>query len=437
MDDDEREHDHSETTTSTYRNSSSINKLPFMDKFSRIAFQGMSIKLMMTDPVDNYLMGPLSEAFADLIDFKRNLLFISANMVSYAGVVAALVAARLVTYDSSTLHKLSFVMFQLRTWLDDLDGVVARSRMGIYKHVSLSETSGYVVDGLCDAIGFVAYIIGCYIYMKRTLVNEHRRRRRQQRLLSTSSEVGYNLQSITEIKTAAYLPLVQRGAKGGNDETDSENGTNNNSLIDSEEEQILHDTISAEVAMDDQKQQRQADESPNNQRKDNELIEVPKGLLSRNTTSRRIFFTTRLGKGHHPTYVIFYRYIKEKIKHNLNNRRSILLTLCFLLQLAICSTFWNRYILIYKDLLESTSTCLEQSRAKRKIIKSNIMYILIWFWRLTNGHSFMQLLIGSVFIGKLWQFLDFIKYAGFVEIIFLASLTELHVIDVRNYLAEC
>lgn len=488
LDDNEREHDHPETTipsdTNVQQNDKNDNnknnadnntiltsshKLPFMDKFSQIAFQGMSIKLMMTDPVDNYLMGPLSEAFASVIDFKHNLLFISANMVSYAGVVAAIIAAKLVTYDSTTLHRMSFVFFQLRTWLDDLDGVVARSRMGIYKHVSLSKTSGYVVDGVCDGIGFVAYIIGCYIFMKQTLVRQHRRRRRQQQLMASSADASerHNLQSITEVRTtnASYVPLEQKDLMidyANNDNSNNNDNTNSNpmeAITDSEIDEVRELTTTSEDDDDDEIILHNSLSTNLTSFRDHrrplvssgeERIKVPRRFWARSSghkSTSRIFFNRfrsrfnvvggLAGKsGKYSTHLVFYRYFKEKIKHNLNSRRTVLLILCFLLQLAMCSTFWNRYILIYRDLLESASTGASQSRIKRKVLKSNIMYVIIWFWRLTNGHTFMQMLVGSVFFGKLWQFLECIKFIGFVEIIVLATITELHIMDVRNFLAN-
>lgn len=396
------------------------NKYSFMNKFS-YAFQGMSVKLMMTDPVDNYLLAPLSEAFVDMVNFKDNFWFITPNIISYAGVVSALIAAKLVSYDSSTLHKLSYVMFQVRTWLDDLDGAVARTRLGIHTHVSLQKTPGYVIDGVCDAIGFVAYIIGCYVFMKNTI--RCRRRARQNN--------RYNLQSITEIKSSSpstYIPLQQECEHHHHDyDYDDDTGNHPDSdrdfnSVDEEDEEDVH--FSAVRGID-----------CHHDFGNSSLLPDGGGKIYQDYHKypRSKIYLEKIQNGKQST-IIFYRYIKEKLKDKLNRRKLLLITLCFLLQIAMCATFWNRYILVYRDLLESPSQDATQARMKSKVLKSNIFYIIIWFWRLTNGHSLMQLLIASVFIGKLWQFLDFIKYIGFLEIILLATTTELHIIDVRNYL---
>lgn len=401
-----------------------------MNKFS-FAFQGMSVKLMMTDPVDNYLLAPLSEAFADMVNFKDNLWFITPNMVSYAGVISALVAAKLVSYNSSTLHKLSYLMFQLRTWLDDLDGAVARSRLGIHKHVSLQKTPGYVIDGVCDAIGFVAYIIGCYIFMRNTI----RRRGRNSRPVDR-----YNLQSITEIKSSSpstYIPLQQEycdehdALNSPPDQPDSDRDYGNTIDADEEDEEIHFNALEG-FARHEKFARRDNDGQLLSDKKPKGFQIITKRI---NNFARSIVYLEKIKKDGKRSNVVFYRYIKEKIKNKLSNSELVMVTLCFLLQIAMCATFWNRYILVYRDLLETTSEDPVQAKMKSKIIKSNIMYIIIWFWRLTNGHSFMQMLIAAVFIGKLWQFLNFIKYIGFIVIIVLATITELHIIDVKNYLS--
>lgn len=401
----------------------------FMNKFS-YAFQGMSVKLMMTDPVDNYLLAPLAEAFADMVNFKDNFWFITANMVSYAGVVSALVAAKLVSYDSSTMHKLSYVMFQLRTWLDDLDGTVARSRLGIVKHESLQKTPGYVIDGVCDAIGFVAYIVGCYIFLKNTI-------RRQSR----GPTNRYNLQSITEIKSSSpstYIPLQQ--------ECDDHNDELNQNQPDSdrefnsvdEDDEDIHFSADGEFGYTGRNKcsgNSIAKSGSSNKDSSSIIGGIQRSFrVKRKKYSRSKIYLEKIQNGKQSS-VIFYRYIKEKIKNNLSNRKLVLVTVCFLLQIAMCATFWNRYILVYKDLLESPSEEPTKIKLKVKILKSNLMYIIIWFWRLINGHSLMQMLITSVLLGKLWQFLDFVKYVGFIVIITLATITELHIIDVRNFLS--
>lgn len=61
------------------------------------------------------------------------------------------------------------LVFQLRTFFDALDGIVARERNGITKHISQVGTSGYFVDGVCDTIGFTAFLIRVWVYLKKSV----------------------------------------------------------------------------------------------------------------------------------------------------------------------------------------------------------------------------------------------------------------------------
>lgn len=137
-------------------------------------FKGLSVKLMMMDQVNNYLITPLAEFFNDQTNLSHNFSSISPNMISLCGILWAFIAAKLVTYDNSAIQRLSVFCFQIRTFCDALDGIVARDHLGIKRHVSLINTSGYLVDGLSDTVGFMAYLIGCYYFLQRTLPKHNR-----------------------------------------------------------------------------------------------------------------------------------------------------------------------------------------------------------------------------------------------------------------------
>jgi len=137
-------------------------------------FRGLSIKMMMMDQTNNYLFTPLAEIFCDMTNFSHNFPSITPNLISFIGIMWAFLAGKLVTYDSIAIHRLSVFFFQVRTFCDALDGIVARAHLGITHHVSLSNTPGYIVDGLADSIGFAAYLVGCYIFLRRTLSKHNR-----------------------------------------------------------------------------------------------------------------------------------------------------------------------------------------------------------------------------------------------------------------------
>lgn len=381
------------------------------------------MKLMMTDPVDNYLLAPSSDAFVHLFNLRDNFLFITPDSISYAGVLVALVAAKLVSQDSLSSHRLSFVLFQLRTWLDDLDGALARARMGIHEHVSLEKTRGYVIDGTCDGIGFVAYLFGCYVFLR----NAMRRNQRSGGKKSCDQEICFNLQSMTELERpdSIYIPVSQDCTEDDllvHDSDQHDYSTSNYTdlecrMSDCEDRENLYG--------------KQVNNKSQGCSEGGCVWETKSKSLPR---SKMILEARRNANGN-PSSFVFFHYTKETLRHQLSDKKIALINTCFLLQVAVSALFWNRYIIVYRNLLESPSNSTYEAESKRRIIKSNFMYIIIWFWRLTNGHSLMQMLATSVIIGKLWRFLYLIKYIGFIEIIILATLTELHTIDARNLLA--
>lgn len=82
----------------------------------------------MLDHVNSYILQPLSEQLVEWTNFPSVFPSISANHISYLGVVAALIASRLIFMD---MRRTAVFMFIIRQFLDDLDGLVARFHLGI------------------------------------------------------------------------------------------------------------------------------------------------------------------------------------------------------------------------------------------------------------------------------------------------------------------
>ncbi|GBM24972.1 Ceramide phosphoethanolamine synthase [Araneus ventricosus] len=286
-------------------------------------FTGLSVKMMMMDPVNNYIFTPAALIFNEVTKFSTIFYFITPNMVSFIGILFAVGGAKCMCLDSRIYHCLAIFLFQIRTFCDALDGIVARCRIGMIQHVSLRNTSGYVVDGVADALGFAAFLIGCFQFL-RTVVPKHK----------------------------YYLPLSTnetcKECKDGN----SNGGSPQNNLI------------------------------------------------SNASTQRRVF------------YVV----------------------LCFGLQMAIGAFFWDHYINAYHNLLETNAPTEAQTAAQNDVLRSSITWILMWFWRLSNAHTFIQFLLFAIYINKLWEFLTWIQFVGFAQIFTLAFFTEMHLSTVRSYI---
>ncbi|KAH8390377.1 ceramide phosphoethanolamine synthase [Drosophila serrata] len=125
----------------------------------------VTVKAILLDHTNHYLFAPLATIFDNVIGFSRST-FITPNMISFFHVGVACLAGKLVASDSLGYRRLGVLLFQIRTFLDDLDGHVARVRKHIRGERSEIGTSGYYVDGLCDGLGCIALLLGIFFYLK-------------------------------------------------------------------------------------------------------------------------------------------------------------------------------------------------------------------------------------------------------------------------------
>lgn len=106
--------------------------------------------------------------FDDLIGFSKSD-FITPNMISFFHVFVAILSGRLVAFDSLGYRRVGVVLFQVRTFLDDLDGDVARVKRHIRGERSEIGTMGYYVDGLCDGLGCIALMVGVFVFLRNNV----------------------------------------------------------------------------------------------------------------------------------------------------------------------------------------------------------------------------------------------------------------------------
>lgn len=122
-------------------------------------------KGLLMDHVDLYIFSP----FISIVDNVFNISsisFVTPNLVTFTHVCIALVAGRLVASHLLADRRLSAFLFEMRTLLDGLDGHIARARNNKHGEFSDVGTAGYYIDGVCDALGTVFFLVGLFIYMK-------------------------------------------------------------------------------------------------------------------------------------------------------------------------------------------------------------------------------------------------------------------------------
>ncbi|XP_054160165.1 ceramide phosphoethanolamine synthase-like [Oppia nitens] len=275
------------------------------------AVPNISAKTVMLDQLNSYVMAPLSHAFESTIRLSQRFPGLTANHVSLAGVVVALLASRVVLSDALPVRRLAVVLFLLRQFLDDLDGLIARIRSGLDRHleISVTGTSGYAMDGICDAIAFSVFLVAVFV---QTL--------RQTNALSTAN--------------AKYKRL--------------ESGESSS--------------------------QSSCETSPGRQLFRNHLL--------------------------------------------------------FGLQMALACVLWNRYIDCYHLLLETHPTAATVS-----VFKSRLQFVIMWLWRCYgNAHQQMTIFLASVWLSRSQQLVQSLHFIGFVALLSLAFLSEMHLKDIETYL---
>ncbi|XP_030762620.1 ceramide phosphoethanolamine synthase [Sitophilus oryzae] len=145
----------------------------------------VTVKALLLDHTNYYLFAPLVTIADNGLNIS-SISFITPNAISYFHVLIAVISAKCVSSDNLPYRRIGVVLFELRTWLDDLDGHVARVRKHIKGEHSEIGTAGYYIDGICDAIGCTALILGILIFFKN---NPPRRGYMQ---LPTSNETKEN-----------------------------------------------------------------------------------------------------------------------------------------------------------------------------------------------------------------------------------------------------
>lgn len=125
-----------------------------------------TVKALMVDHINHYIYGPLCSILDIALGISTNMLVITPNMISFFHVFVAIVGAKLLTCQNLASRRIGVVLFQVRMFLDDLDGHVARERKHIKGERSEVGTLGYWVDGICDLLGVIAMMVGIVLYLK-------------------------------------------------------------------------------------------------------------------------------------------------------------------------------------------------------------------------------------------------------------------------------
>lgn len=273
----------------------------------------VTVKALLLDHTNHYLFSPLA-TIVDTIFGISQIEWITPNSISFFHVFVAILSAKCISSDSLPYRRIGVLLFEVRTFLDDMDGHVARARKNIRGERSEIGTTGYYIDGICDGLGCIALMIGTFIFLKN---NPPRR---------------------------GYMQLP---------------------------------TIAAE---------------------NKESNIVYKAKVTTKKVARKIC--------------------------------------CFAIQLLLSSTAWNRYIALYQDMLERNNVSPQEFVRQNVIFRSSFFFSVAWLWRIVNVHNMIHCLLLAIFCDKLWEFLRAIQYIGFGILLTCICVTEIHILDVKNFIFQ-
>ncbi|CAK9302395.1 unnamed protein product [Gordionus sp. m RMFG-2023] len=129
-------------------------------------FSDMTMKLIMCDSPNHYIWTPLAQLSVDVLHLTKLFPGLTANMITFAHFCVAIIAAKFISYDRLCMRRIGVLLFEFRTFLDALDGVIARERKNKrYLMESEHGTWGYIWDGSADIFGSLILMLAAFNYL--------------------------------------------------------------------------------------------------------------------------------------------------------------------------------------------------------------------------------------------------------------------------------
>lgn len=152
----------------------------------------VTVKAIMLDHPNHFILSPLASLMDRLLGISHRWTWLTPNAISVSHVLVAVIGARYIAQSSLARRQFGVILFQVRAWLDDLDGHVARQRRNIEGERSDVGSVGYLVDGICDGLGCIALVVAVFFLLKR---NSNLRGGYYEQLYSSRKSVSVSLSS--------------------------------------------------------------------------------------------------------------------------------------------------------------------------------------------------------------------------------------------------
>lgn len=126
-----------------------------------------SVKLMMQDHMGYYVHHYSAEIFEEKTRISQ-LPFVTPNLITFLHLCVGCVAGYMVSSEKLLWRRVGIFLFQVRCFLDVLDGAVYRAQHNAHVLVNGWGTMGYYVDAAADSISGIFLCFGLYILLHRS-----------------------------------------------------------------------------------------------------------------------------------------------------------------------------------------------------------------------------------------------------------------------------
>ncbi|EDO41207.1 predicted protein [Nematostella vectensis] len=116
------------------------------------------------------------------------------------------------------------------------------------------------------------------------------------------------------------------------------------------------------------------------------------------------------------------------------SRRTVMVKMFLVtLQIVLRSALWDYFLRNYHDLLERRNPQIPQFM-QEEVLDYRSTWLVMWFWKLSSADAALQFTLLAVLFDKLWMWVQLLNYIGWIQLVIVALISQMHLMEVREYL---
>ncbi|XP_031570132.1 ceramide phosphoethanolamine synthase-like [Actinia tenebrosa] len=102
-------------------------------------------------------------------------------------------------------------------------------------------------------------------------------------------------------------------------------------------------------------------------------------------------------------------------------------------QLIMRSALWDFYLRSYVQLFESRNSNIPKD-LQIEVLNYRFTWLVFWLWKVSSADAVIQFTLMAILFDKLWTWVQILISLGFIQLITVVLISQLHLIEVRAYL---